>query len=108
MVSTSATLHNVVAKLTALPSQAIIDGLKGKIDFYLYMGIAVARKWPRSPGLRRATAVEAQWAAWSYASRIWNFMDDETRQSYITTAHGTNLSGRDLATKAYLSGYLKS
>jgi len=97
-----------MAKLTTLPSQDIISGLKGKIDFYLWMGIPVARKWPRSPGKRRAPAVEAQWPAWTTASRLWNLMDDEIRQSYVETAHGTNLSGRDLATKAYLSGYLKS
>jgi len=97
-----------MAKLTALPSLAIIDGLKGKIDFYLWMGIPVARKWPRSPGKRRAPAVEAQWEDWTIASRLWNLMDDEIRQSYIETAHGTNLSGRDLATKAFLSGYLKA
>ncbi|MBA7538140.1 hypothetical protein ES705_30414 [subsurface metagenome] len=97
-----------MAKLTAMPHQAIVDGLKGTIDFYLWRGIPVARKWPRSPGPRRAPAVEAQWEAWSYASRIWSLMDDETKQSYIATSAGTNLSGRDLAVKAYLSGYLKA
>ena len=97
-----------MAKLTALPSQAIIDGLKGKLDFYYWMGIPVVRSWPRSPGKRRAPAVEAQWEAWTTASRIWNLLDDEIRQAYIQTSHGTNLTGRDLAMKAYLSGYLKS
>jgi len=97
-----------MAKLTALPSQAIISGFKGKIDFYLWRGIPVARKWPRSPGHKRAPAVEAQWPAWTIASRLWSQMDEELQRAYIETAHGTNLSGRDLAQKAYLSGYLKS
>lgn len=35
-----------MAKITAMPNQAIIDGFKGTIDFYLYMGIPCARKWP--------------------------------------------------------------
>jgi len=96
-----------MAKLTALPEEAIINGFKGKVDFYLWNGIPVARKWPRSPGKRRAPAVEAQWTAWTTASRLWTLLDEETRQAYITTSHGTNLSGRDLAQKAYLSGYLK-
>jgi len=96
-----------MAKLTALPHQDIISGLKGKIDFYLWMGIPVARKWPRSPGHKRAPAVEAQWPAFTIASRLWGQMDEELQQGYIESAHGTTLSGRDLATKAYLSGYLK-
>ena len=97
-----------MAKLTAMPHQDIVSGLKGTIDFYLWMGIPVARKWPRSPGHKRAPAVEAQWPAFTTASRMWNLMDDEIRQSYIATASGTYLTGRDLAIKAYLSGYLKA
>jgi len=94
--------------LTALPSQAIISGFKGKVDFYLWMGIPVARKWPRSPGHKRAPAVEAQWPVFTTASRIWGKMDAEIRESYNQTVHGTNLTGRDLAIKAYISGYLKA
>jgi len=95
-----------MAKLTALPSLAIISGFKGKIDFYLWMGIPVARKWPRSPGHKRAPAVEAQWADFATASRLWGEMSQELQDAYIESAHGTTLSGRDLAAKAFLSGYL--
>lgn len=107
-----------MAKLKALPSLAIISGFRGKVDYYInhqscdpelgMPGIPCARMWPRSPGHKRAPAVEAQWPAWTIASRLWTLMDDEIQQAYIETAHGTNLSGRDLASKAYLSGYLKS
>lgn len=97
-----------MAKLLVMPEQDIISGLKGKIDFYLWKGIPVARKWPRSPGPRRAPAVEAQWPAFITASRLWNHMSPYLQQAYITTAAGTNLTGRDLAMKAYMSGYLKS
>ncbi|GAJ06058.1 unnamed protein product [marine sediment metagenome] len=97
-----------MAKLTALPHQAIISGFKGKIDFYLYMGIPVARKWPRSPGHRRALSVEAQWPAFTIASRLWGEMSEQLQMAYSETATGTNMSGRDLSAKAYLSGYLKS
>ena len=96
-----------MAKLTALPHQDIINGLKGKIDYYLWMGVPVARKWPRSPGKHRSPAVQAQWPAWTVASRLWSDMDGDMQQWYRETAHGSNLSGRDLAQKAYLAGYLK-
>lgn len=97
-----------MAKLTVLPHQAIIDGLKGKLDFYLWMDIPVARKWPRSPGKRRAPAVEAQWDTFSYASKLWPYLAPEIQEAYRITVHGTNLSGRDLAVKAYMKGYLKT
>ena len=96
-----------MAKLIALPSQAIIDGFKGTIDFYLWMGIPVARRWPRSPGHRRAPAVEAQWPAFTTATQAWPELSKDIQDAYNETAHGTNLSGRDLQVKAYLSGYLK-
>ncbi len=97
-----------MAKLTALPSQAIISGFKGVIDFYLYMGIPVARKWPRSPGKRRAPAVEAQWPAFATAARLWSTLSKEIQDAYIETAAGAGKTGRDLASRAYLSGYITS
>lgn len=97
-----------MVKLTALPEQAIISGLKGKIDFYLWKGIPVARRWPRSPGHRRAPAVEAQWPAFSYATKLWPYLSLELQAAYRETVHGTKMSGRDLLIKAYITGYLKS
>lgn len=92
-----------MAKLTRLPSQAIIDGLKGKLDFYVWMGIPVARSWPKSPGSDRAPGVKAGWAAWTWASQNWQSLDDETRTSFNRMAAGTNMTGRDLFIKSYLT-----
>ncbi|GAI98357.1 unnamed protein product, partial [marine sediment metagenome] len=58
-----------MAKLKVLPHQAIIDGLKGKVDFYLHRGIPCARKWPKSPGHLRAPAVMAQWQTFTDAAQ---------------------------------------
>lgn len=96
-----------MAKLTVLPELAIIDMMKGTIDYYVHDGIPCARKWPASPGHKRAPAVEAQWDAFSYATKLWNYQSEEIHQAYAETAAGTNLSGRDLSQKAYISGYLK-
>ena len=93
-----------MSKLTVLPHQAIIDGLKGKVDFYLWKGIPVARKWPRSPGRKRAAAVEAQWEKFTYAASEWNNLSVYVKDHYITMASGTGLSGRDLFTRSYLTG----
>lgn len=91
-----------------MPNQAIVSGFKGVVDFYLWLGIPVARRWPRSPGPRRAPLVEAQWPAFTTASRLWSLMAPVIQEGYITTSHGSNLTGRDLAMKAYLSGYLNA
>lgn len=93
-----------MAKLKVLPAQAVIDGFKGKLDYYIHDGIPCVRRWPRSPGKRRAPAVEAQWAVWKYASQEWSNLSDVVQAAYREQAAGTPLSGRDLFTRSYLSG----
>lgn len=92
-----------MAKLKKLPSQRIIDGFKGTVDFYVYMGIPCARSWPRSPGPDRAPAVEAQWLPFAWASANWNNLSPSVREAYINQATGTNLTSRDLFTKSFIS-----
>ena len=93
-----------MAKLDLLPAQAIIDGLKGVLDFYNHKGINCVRTWPRSPGHKRAPAVEAQWAAFSYSAKEWNNLSPEVQQAYRDLAAGTVYTGRDWFTRAYLTG----
>ncbi|MBA7671809.1 hypothetical protein ES703_79972 [subsurface metagenome] len=93
-----------MAKLTVMPSQDIIDGLKGKIDFYLWMGIPIARMWPRSPGHVRAPAVEAQWEKFTAAAQGWIKLTEEERSHYREMASGSGLTGRDLFTRNYIKG----
>ncbi|MBA7665758.1 hypothetical protein ES703_73832 [subsurface metagenome] len=103
-----------MAKLKALPSLAIISGFKGVIDYYVNYqscdrevagpGIPCARRWPRSPGHKRAPAVEAQWAAFSEAARYWSQLTPEIQAPYNKMASGTGLTGRDMFTRGYISG----
>jgi len=93
-----------MAKLTAMPHEAIIDGFKGVVDFYYYMGISVARKWPNSPGRRRSPAVQAQWPFFAYASKEWNNLSQIVRDAYEILATNSGLSGRDMFTRGYLTG----
>ncbi|MBA7636445.1 hypothetical protein ES703_44065 [subsurface metagenome] len=94
----------VMAKLTAMPEQAIIDGFKGIVDFYLWMGIPVARAWPKSPGKVRSPAVMAQWPLWTYAAREWKNVSQTVRDAYSHLATNSGLSSKDMFTRAYLSG----
>ena len=85
-----------------LPEQAIISGFKGKIDFYSWLGMPVARKWPRSPGSKRSAAVEAQWPAFSDAARLWNELSPEVQAAYNAMTGAGGKSGRDIFTMSYL------
>lgn len=93
-----------MAKLLVLPHQAIIDGFKGKVDFYMHRGIPCARAWPRSPGHARAPAVEAQWSSFGYAAQEWQNLSPEIQDAYREMASGTGLTGRDMFTRSYLTG----
>jgi len=93
-----------MAKLEVLPEQHIIDGFKKVIDFYVYMGIPCARKWPRSPGHKRTPAVEKQWIPFSYINTIAATLPEEIIQAYQEMAAGTQYHWKDYLTKAYISG----
>ncbi|MBA7707308.1 hypothetical protein ES703_116178 [subsurface metagenome] len=96
-----------MAKLTALPSLAIIDGFKGKLDFYVHDGVPCVRRWPRSPGRRRAPAVEAQWQAFAYATAHWNSLSPYVQDAYRATAAEMTMTGRDLFIKAFIKDYFR-
>lgn len=103
-----------MAKLTTLPELDIISGFKGTIDFYVNhpscdpefagQGTPCARRWPRSPGPRRAPTVEAQWPAFSLAISYWPQLTPEIKDAYKKMASDTGLSGRDLFMRGYISG----
>lgn len=97
-----------MAKILKMPSQEIINGFKGTIDFYLWNKIPCVRRWPRSPGHHRAPLVEAQWPTFAWASSNWNSLTSEIQDAYRAMSSGTNMSGRDLFTKGFISPtYLK-
>lgn len=93
-----------MAKVTAMPNLAIIDGFKGVVDFYYYMGIPVARAWPKSPGKARSPGVMAQWPLFTFAAKEWNNLSPTVQEAYNKLATDSGLSGRDMLTRAYLSG----
>ncbi len=93
-----------MAIIKSMPGIKIINGFKGKVDFYYNMGLPVARAWPKSPGRNRSPAVKAQWPAWAYISKLWTALPPELQAAYNFMAGGTPLTGRDLFTRGYLKG----
>lgn len=93
-----------MAKVLVMPSEGIISGFKGVIDYYYYMGIACVRRWPSSPGKRRTPPVMAQWQPFTVAAQEWPQLSAEVRAAYEVLAAGSGLSGRDMQVRSYLSG----
>jgi len=88
-------------------AQKIIDGFKGVIDFYVYMGVPCARKWPRSQGNSQTPASVAQWPIFSYVNKLWKEVSPEIRQAYHDMTEGTNLTEKDMFVRGYISGTLR-
>lgn len=94
-----------MAIVKEMPSEAIISGFKGHIDFYYWKDIAVCRRWPKKPSALRNENVRAQWPAFSYIAAAWSLLTPELQRLYNVQATGTVLTGRDLFTRSYLSGW---
>lgn len=86
---------------------AIVNGFKGTLDYYYWMGIACVRRWPRSPGKRRSAAVEAQWPAFSYITKLWKSIDPALKEAYVAMAAETNLRAIDIFVRGYIAGTLR-
>jgi hypothetical protein len=93
-----------VGKLVEMPEQAIIDGFKGVVDFYYWMGIPVFRAWPKNNLKHRSPGVQSTWPAFAYASREWSNLSKTMQDAYKKLATNSGLSGRDMFTRGYLTG----
>lgn len=96
-----------MAVLKVFPGLEIIDGFKGKLDFYVHGGTPCVRRWPRSPGRRRAPAVEAGWPAFAYIATLWNALSPYVQDAYRATASEMTMTGRDLFVKSFISDYFR-
>lgn len=92
-----------MAKISKLPNLEIIDGFRGVIDFYIYLGIPCVRKWPKKAGPVRSPAVEATWPAFTYLAQQWQNVEQSVRDAYEEMASGTGLTAKDWYFRLYLT-----
>jgi len=90
-----------VAIIKEMVSQKIITGFKGKLDFYFYMGIPIARRWPRSQGNSQTPASVAQQPAFSYASKLWTEVSPFVQEAYTTLVEACGLHKKDWFMRGY-------
>lgn len=93
-----------MAVLKQLPHQAIIDGFKGKVDFYLWKGIPCARMWPHWPKRDPTDPERAAQQSFAYITKAAAQLPEYIVDQYRRMAVGTPWTWRDLLTRSYLQG----
>lgn len=95
-----------MAKLTAMPEQAIVDGFKGTIDFYYWRGIPCARKWPHWPPREPTPREKANQDLFGYAAHLYSSLPAVIIEAFREMALGTPYTCRDLFMRSYISGWV--
>jgi len=93
-----------MAKLDHMPTKEIIDGFKGSIDFYLWRGIPVARKWPRKPRQPGTPEQKATWTRFKYINSLAGTLPPDVIAAYKFMAAGSGLTWKDYVIRLYLTG----
>ncbi len=93
-----------MAKLTAMPHEAMVSYFKGVLDYYVYKGTPVVRKWPHWPKRQAHGAELANQQAFAYANAAWKTLNLYVRRMFIHMSAGTSLAPRDIFLRGYLNG----
>ena len=93
-----------MATLSQMPSQQVIDGYKGKIDFYLWLGLPCARKWPVYKPRTPTQAEKANQDRFAAINSAWRNIDPVSRQAFQDMATGTGLTARDMYVRTSMKG----
>lgn len=93
-----------MAKIGKLPDQQIIDGFKGVVDFYLYMGIPCARKWPVWKPREPTLLEKANQEKFAYINKAYKTLPVEIIEAFEREASATPFTAKDLVVRAYMKG----
>lgn len=93
-----------MAVITRLPEQALIDGFKGHVDFYVHKGQVCARRWPRYYPRTPTTPEKANQDAFAYAMKTWASLPLFIQRQYWRMAVSTPFKAQDIYIRTYLSG----
>lgn len=102
-----------MVRLSQLPSAAMIDKLKGQLDFYLYhmapydeAGIPVCRTWPRYDPESYPESSRVMQQPFAYVNKMSPFISPIVHDAYEAMAGSTGLSWKDFMVRLYLNGEL--
>lgn len=92
-----------MAVLKVMPHQAIVDSLKGVIDFYYWKGIPCARAWPHWPKRVPTPAEKTNQDSFAYCQHQWKQLPEYIKEMYRQCASTTSLTARDIYTACYMN-----
>ncbi len=90
-----------MVKLASPTSKDTIDMLAGVIDFYDYLGIHCARKWPVKKVKEPTLAEKVHHPAFTYINKLAGHLPLKIIDQWRAMAAGTNLTWKDLLVRAY-------
>lgn len=93
-----------MARIDILPEQSIIDGYKGKLDFYVHKGQPCVRSWPRYTPRQPYPLEKANQQAFAYINKLWTTIPPFIRQQYQRMAIGTDFRAQDIFVRGYMHG----
>lgn len=93
--------------LKSFVGRKIIDGFKGKLDFYIHDGVQCVRSWPRSQGKSQTPTSIAQWPMFTYASQSWMEISPFVREAYFAICAECGLHAKDWFMRGYITGIYK-
>ena len=97
-----------MVRLANMPSLGQISQLRKTVDFCYFMGIPYARKWPRRKALVTSPLEIASNSVFSYAAHLWNELSPSVRQAYASMAGKSDISGRDVFTRSYITNLYRT
>lgn len=78
-----------MAVMNELPDRATIVAMRGRVDFYYWKGIPVARAWPRKSTQPRTAGEQASSTVFAYWVRATGGVSEQLRQAYKDMMHDT-------------------
>lgn len=94
-----------MVRLTQLPERDIIDKLSDAIDFYLWKGIAVARKMPTYTTRTPTPAEHQTQTDFAYINQLAKDIDPFVVSQWRRMATSTPYTWKDLLVRGYISGF---
>jgi hypothetical protein len=95
-----------MAKLASMPSMAVIDGLRGRLDFYQWCNLVICRSWPQQHIVTRAPGVQEAQRSFTYVNQASTELPANVVESWQWLANQSNMTWRDWLNRAYLGGTL--
>ena len=95
-----------MATLTRLPEAAVIDGLRGVLDFYVVRGRAIVRSWPKKGRPGPDTGSIRFQRVFARMGRLKPLMSATLKVASDRYSQGGDFTWGDVATSAYY-GHLR-